>query len=57
MIDFLGFIIFSFEANYQNLGSQSNSDTYSVIDSVYINLHYLLPGSKKMHVIDNSLWQ
>lgn len=48
MIDFLGFIIFSFEANYQNLGSQSNSDTYSVIDSVYINLHYLLPGSKKM---------
>lgn len=39
--DFLGFIIFSFEANYHILDSQFNLDR---IDSLYINLHYL-PGS------------
>lgn len=40
--DFLGFIIFSFEANYHILDSQFNLDR---IDSLYINLHYL-PGSE-----------
>lgn len=52
MIDFLGFMDLSCSLLKLIIKIWAlnliQTETYSVVDSVYINLHYLLPGSKKM---------